>query len=429
MSSTDFFKQYYSRTMIRKNGNHGLLLEKLLSHFNVNRQEFRFIQIAGSAGKGSTAHMISSILQAGSIPHGLFTGPHLSRYEERFQINGVEMPASVLEKLAGEVEKGIKTFPQEKELGHMHIMILIGLLWYSRNGIGLVVYENGVGGRSDPAILFDPVIAVLTEITKDHTQLLGAEIEEITADKAAIIKKETACAICGMRNPAARRYLKKLSETAASPFLFYGEGFSAESRESKRSPSVFDYIGKRILRNVELSVPGLHQIQNAASAIAAVIELAELVPEINEKAIRSGLQAVQIPARYEKIAKNGRTIILDGAHNVLELETLARNMKNDGMSPRAVIFSASSNKNSTEMINAVFYPEADYYMVPSPFAERRMEKGELEETANRIGLRWKWVSDAKTALDETFQSTEKGDTILITGSLYFAGEARQVLMT
>ncbi|WP_157888151.1 bifunctional folylpolyglutamate synthase/dihydrofolate synthase [Bacillus marinisedimentorum] len=429
MSYSNFFKRYYSRTMNRKNGYHAVLLEKLLSHFDLDPREFQFIQIAGSAGKGSTAHFLSAILTASDVAHGLFTGPHLSRYEERFQINGEEMPAPDLEKLSSEVEKGLKTFQEEQELGHMHLMILIGLLWYSRNGIGLVVYENGVGGKSDPAILFDPLIAVLTEITKDHTQLLGTEIEDITADKAAIIKSGTASVICGMRSPAARSYLRALSETAAVPFLFFGEDFSVESRRSARGTSVFDYSGKKDLKRLELSAPGYHQIQNAATAIAAVCELAGLTSAGNEEAIRLGLQVVRIPARYEMVTKNGRNVVIDGAHNVLELETLARNLKNDGMSPQAVIFSASSNKNSTEMINSVFYPEARYDIVPSPFAERRVNKEAVERMMDSTGLTWEWQADAGTALNKAFQSTEKGDTILITGSLYFAGEARRLLMT
>ncbi len=207
-------------------------MNELLELCSIHLEDFDFVQIAGSCGKGSTAHFISSMLHENEIPHGLFTGPHLQYYEERFRINHEQISREEFARIVLDIAGKLKSFPRFQEVGHMHMMILIALSFFKNHHIRLVIFENGVGGATDPSNVFSPLVAVLTEITLDHCHLLGNSIAEITQDKLEVIKKSTQYVVCGMENPEARELLYTKEKASNSSFVFYERDYGSNNEST-----------------------------------------------------------------------------------------------------------------------------------------------------------------------------------------------------
>nr|WP_239541019.1 Mur ligase family protein [Pullulanibacillus pueri] len=398
-------------------------MEHLLQLFNIDLEQFKIIQITGSCGKGSTAAFMASILKEAQISYGLFTGPHLIDYEERFVINGERMESDDFQRIVLRIKNTLG--PRDlQDVGHMHLMILIALLWFLEHQIGLIVFENGAGGASDPSNVFKPMIACLTEITLDHMHLLGDTIEAITRDKAAIIKRETAAVICGMFNETARQELFTLERELSRQFAFIGRDFHCVEREEgftyKSSHWQFDSLTPSLL--------GDHQYQNAANAIRVMEALSTLGFNVSEEAIIRGIRRTVWPGRLEKFSRRECAVYLDGAHNPFELKTLSHNLKTRSILPQLIMVSFASRKNIVAMLRALHFPQARYIVVPSPFVERRQSKEAVEAAFHEVNLDYIYAEGVAEAMGVVDSRLRPEETLLVTGSLYLVGEMRKWLL-
>ena len=254
------------------------------------------MQIAGSCGKGSTTFLLSSMLHENGFVHGVFTGPHLSKYEERFRMNDEQISEEEFSQIVLDIADRLRSYPRFQEIGHMHVMVLIALFFFKNHHIRLVIFENGVGGASDPSNVFNPIVAVLTEITLDHCHLLGSTIEEITEDKLHIVKNETQLVVCGMTNPAARAIAEAKEKEANQPFVFYGRDYHCGNVRTSVQSNQFDYKGiESNLNQLSLHLLGEHQVQNTANALAALECLAKLGYGFDEGKVRKAIESMSHP--------------------------------------------------------------------------------------------------------------------------------------
>lgn len=430
VSALEFLNQFYERTINRKNKHHLELMSELLEQCSITLDDFDFVQIAGSCGKGSTAHFISSILRENNIKHGLFTGPHLEHYEERFQVNGQQISASEFAQIVMDIAEKLSDYPRFHEVGHMHIMILIALSYFKNHQIQLVIFENGVGGKSDPSNIFQPMIAVLTEITLDHCHLLGHSIEAITKDKLQIIKEGTSSVVCGMQNTEAREVLFNKEKNTAAFFFFYERDYGAQKITAGLQHNRFDYKGvKQTIRDIVLPLAGDHQIQNAANALATIECLAKKGVPFSAEKIRKGLERVFIPCRMEHVHHNGISFLFDGAHNSLELKTLKKNLQRLQVKVSNMIMTVSSNKDIQDMVQAIYLEGAEIYLVPNPFMERRVSFAEITsylDTLNAVSYRT--FPTIEAALNTLYEEAGKEEHVtLVTGSLYLVGRIKNII--
>jgi dihydrofolate synthase/folylpolyglutamate synthase len=422
-----YLQRFNSRTTNRTDGAHIRIMEELLSIFNINVNDFKIIQITGSCGKGSTANFISSMLAAHNIDHGLFTGPHLKRYEERFMHNRTLIPTEHFVSLVEEIKNTLDTvYHKEKEVGHMHIMLLIALMFFQERGIHLIIFENGVGGKSDPSNVFTPFISVITEITIDHSHLLGKTIRDITRDKAGIIKKETPYAVCGMVAQEAREYIQEVeSEFTYTKFFWWKKDYTGIAKEITVHGGVFDYIGTIYnLENVTIHMVGRHQIQNASNALCVIEILAREGYSINEKMMYQGIQTMNFNGRMEQLECFGKKIILDGAHNPLQLTLLQENLREIGIEQKKYLLSFTSNKEYRELARVLSNEDAHYYIVASPFKERRVDREELEEALSAYHVKYTYYDTIEEGMKEAIRSLNEDEVLIITGSLYLVGFVR-----
>lgn len=428
LRALNYLSQFNTRTMNRTNGLHHQIMQELLDLFSIRPHDFKLVQITGSCGKGSTAHFISSILSYHSYRHGLFTGPHLNRYEERFMCNGEMIEQDEFSAIVLEVEKKLSGYHYEQEVGHMHVMIVIALLFFQRKGIDLIIFENGVGGKADPSNIFDPIIAVLTEITLDHSHLLGSTIEEIIIDKSCIIKDSTKYVICGMNNVQARNYLLKIEAHDPAAFLFFNRDYVNLIKQADETGSTFHFKSEHLLlENIDLSLIGTHQVQNASNALAVIEAFIRLGYEFNEYMIHSALKSVHIPCRMEILEKNGVKFLFDGAHNILEMKTLKKNIDLLGLPISTVILSISSNKDIARMLQAIEITDATYIITPHPFLERNISRREIEEAFQTFETNnYMYNPNLEDTIKSIYENTKGNTFILVTGSLYLVGYVKSI---
>ncbi|WP_047152319.1 bifunctional folylpolyglutamate synthase/dihydrofolate synthase [Aneurinibacillus tyrosinisolvens] len=420
----DYLTQFNTRVTDRRNGAHLKTMRELLALFGLDTAGYQIIQITGSCGKGSTAHFLSSMLAAHGIHHGLFTGPHLDTYEERFAYNGETIPASLFISFIEEIKARLETeYDAEKSVGHMHVMVLIALMFFQKKGAGLLVFENGVGGESDPSNVFDPFISVITEITIDHSHLLGNTIREIVRNKAAIIKKSTAYAVCGMTEPQARIELQHAeNERISTRFLYWNREYESTIREVTKAGSRFDYKGFSLsLDGVKINMPGRHQVQNASTALCVMEILRREGFGVEEEAVRKGLSSMRFSGRMEWREVGGRKILLDGAHNPLQLQALANYVKESGIERKRILVSFTSNRDMEETARLLAEMNAPFYAAPSPFKERRVGREDVERNFHKYGVGCTYCDTVEEAFRQAMSGLQEDEVLIVTGSLYLVG--------
>lgn len=426
-----FLSQFNGRITRRDNGFHHTVMRELLALFAIDINQFDFIQITGSCGKGSTAHLISAVLTYHSYDHGLFTGPHLNDYEERFVCNGQQINREEFVSIVMDIKEKLNHYHNENEVGHMHVMILTALIYFKKRGIKLIVFENGVGGKTDPSNIIDPLIAVITEITLDHSHLLGSTIEEIIIDKSCIIKESTKYAICGMNNVQARNYLLKIEAHDVATFIFINRDYGFLLRQAEETGSIFHYKGAHLqLENQKLPLLGAHQVQNASNALAVIEALMNLGYKLEIDMIQKALNNVQIACRMEMIEKSGVNFLFDGAHNTLELRTLKENINALGLKVSHIILSISSNKDIEKMLDSIDFDDAEYIITPHPFLERNSNRQIIEQTFQSLGKnQFVYFSDLKGVMEHIDRHSTDNEIVVVTGSLYLVGYVKEFLFS
>ncbi|NGP45497.1 hypothetical protein G4V62_11210 [Bacillaceae bacterium SIJ1] len=301
----------------------------------------------------------------------------------------------------------------------MHLMILAALMWFKQNGIRLVVFENGVGGRADPSNILNPIIACLTEMTLDHQDLLGPTLEDIVADKAAIVKQTTQKLILGSANADVRRLVR--DHVANTTIVALTEEYTISGYNDRLNyRSEYHNVAEQPLHTT-----ALFQKQNAGTALAALEALMAYNVPIHWERALNALSHVQIPCRYEKRTFRDGLVLIDGAHNPYEMETLMKAMALDKFIPDRVVLSLTTGRSSLDMLKPLSQLNASFDVIASPFKERRMPKAEIHQAFTDLGLSWTYYDH----LDLFLQTSPfKKQQTLITGSLYLAGVLRTYII-
>jgi len=350
------------------------------------QQSLRFVHVAGTNGKGSVCAMLESICRAAGLKTGLFTSPHLVRYNERIQVNRRSIPNE-------EVIRGINQIQaliSEHDLNpsFFEITMALAFLYFLKSAVDIVVLETGLGGRLDATNIVMPIVSVLTSIDLDHQRILGNSLAEIAREKAGIIKQ-------GVPVVSAPQYAEvcRVFESVA------------QSHDTQIQYAEFPSPPFR------LALAGSRQQLNAAVAVDA---LAQANLAISPQAITTGLASVFWPGRFQQVAPN---LILDGAHNPAASWQLVQTWKecHRGTTP-TVIFGGLKDKNLSQMLEALSQIASRFFLVPVQ-NDRSASPSDLKAPSYLPSTVY---PNVKTAID---QARTLPDPILVTGSLYLVGEA------
>src|SRR6266571_4765553 len=400
--------------------------ETLLEALGNPHKSFLSVQIAGTNGKGSTAVMLDSICRAAKIRTGLFTSPHLVSITERIKINGEPISEDDFARIATEVRSTAEELVRRAELETLptffeHVTAIV-LLAFREAKIELAVLETGLGGRLDSTTAARADIVAITPIAMDHEEYLGHTIEEIAAEKAAIIRPGVTAVIAPQAKEATRIIRRRCEDVEVTPRIVEHQTdayplATASGSVTDRLLVTFEKMND-VYEDVQLGLRGRHQIDNAAVAIALAEALRERGFAISRAAIIEGLEKAKHPGRLE-LWEGKPPILFDGAHNPAAAAALRSYLDEFVTQPITMIFGAMRDKRLSEMADILF-SKADQLILTQIDNPRAASLEELGAAAppNFDRSRIRQASSIEAALQSAYSVTVPENLILVTGSLY-----------
>ena len=406
-------------------------MRALLKDFGDPHKKIRSVHIAGTKGKGSTATMLATMLQACGHKVGLYTSPHITDIRERIQVNGQMISQAALARLICRAQPTIDKLSADKPT-FFEIFTGIAFCHFLNEGVDLAVVETGLGGRLDSTNVLRPAVCGFTSISRDHTQQLGGSLSKIAAEKAGILKSNTP-AVSVPQDPEAKRALKQAARESKARLMFTGEDIDFSYRvESSRQDGCHTRICLTTPRSrfEHLPVPllGEHQALNCGLALALLDQLKSQGVKIDDRAAIQGLAGVYLPGRMEMIHDDPR-ILVDGAHNAASMHALMRaigqHIPYDSM---VMVFGCAGDKDIDGMIaeiatgaDKVIFTQAS----SNPRAAKPQRLAEVyEEATGRVS---QTTEDLREAIRIARSAVSREDLICICGSFCLVGEAKFLL--
>jgi dihydrofolate synthase / folylpolyglutamate synthase len=463
-------------------------ISRLMSALDNPHRSFLSVHVAGTNGKGSTSAIIASILKTAGFKVGLFTSPHIISFTERIRVNGEEITENEVIELAEEI-KDIVVHLGDFLPTFFEVVTTMALLYFKRKKVDIAVIEVGMGGRLDATNIITPEISIITNISYDHKEFLGDTLKEIAHEKAGIIKKGVPVAASYQESEAMKVIEQKAIEKNSELYI-YGRDFSSILKREDISGICFDYSSgdSFTINNLVLPLAGEHQMQNASVAIKAVELLSKKLtsdfsfpasnknlhlysslsptPPINPEGfrdsplvgegdhrflnttphhfIRKGFEDVRWPGRLE-IIKEDPPMLIDGAHNPAAAMALSKALKKNfpEKNKRIILVLGIMGDKDARGIMEPLLPLASEIILTAPAYSRSASPEKLAgiaaslgffdvriaptmkdavEMATEIGL-----SDKRQGLGNLPHNPSPAPLILITGSFYTIGEAKEVL--
>ncbi len=394
-------------------------VERILNAIGDPHKEIQTIHIGGTNGKGSTAAMMSSILQKEGYRVGLYTSPHLIRFTERIKVNGKEIEEEEVAALAGWMRKEIEASGILPPFTFFDFTTAMALHYFKQKLVDLAILEVGLGGRLDSTNVVDPLIAIITNIAKDHEEYLGKSILKIAQEKAGIIKKGRPL-ITAATQPLVLRLFSKVCQGKESPCFRVGKEF----RYVRAEDGDFDYEGlNRKLWGIHLNLKGFHQVINATTALGAMEVLEDLGYRVSTHAMIDGLKEVDWPGRLEIVSSSPR-VILDGAHNPAGALVLKESLEKEFQYQNLILLIGIMKDKDIPSMLHLLAPLAHHIIFTKPHTDRAAAPSLLKKALGQNGKKAEIAEDLREAIERGLSLTQEEDLLCITGSLYTVGEAR-----
>lgn len=411
-------------------------MEYMMKKLESPQRCLTFIHVAGTNGKGSTCAMLTSMLRANGYNVGMFTSPDLEKFTNRFKYNDQDIPDSILVQLVNELKPIVDQLTQTS-LGlptMFEISTAIAVLYYATvSKPDFVIWETGLGGRLDATNVITPILSIITNIGYDHVDLLGATLQEITKEKAGIIKLGVPI-ITTVEQVEALEIIRQTARTCRSSMFAINEQFHIQCLHMVENEQTFTFFGPfRTLKAMQLTMNGVHQVKNAAAALMAL----ELLQQhkgiiLTDKHIRMGLRCAVWPGRLEMI-KNCPRLLIDGAHNPEGAATLAEALQSTYSYQRLhIMIGMLSMKHHSAVLRHIL-PLADLVIFTEPNDERKLDANSLYQIAKHI-LADKCLPmmlverDWQQALRKLQSYTQPNDLALVTGTLYLIADVRSHIL-
>lgn len=392
------------------------------------QQAFKSIHIAGTNGKGSTSHMLAAILQTGGYKTGLYTSPHLKDFRERIKIDGQFCSEEFVVRFTARIQHLI----DEIEPSFFEITVAMAFTWFAEQKVDIAVIETGLGGRLDSTNIIQPELSIITNIGWDHMNMLGNTLPEIAAEKAGIIKKNIPV-IIGEWLPETRPVFEKQyalindDSSIQPPFVFAAE---------ERWVSDWQYQHHLLEVTVaqhqsderhtyQLDLPGIYQLKNLLSVLAATHQLEKKGWNCNHEVIKKALTQVKkktgLHGRWELIHQHP-SVILDVGHNADGMKAIREQLEHCTYQHLHIIIGMVKDKD-IDAVLALLPQHANYHFTQAQIP-RALDAKSLQEQAVQFGLKGNVYTDVNIALKEVLAKANPNDLILICGSVFLVGEVQ-----
>ena len=409
------------QSLPRLSGEPGLdRMKALLAALGAPQKRGRYVHIAGTNGKGSVAAFTANILQKAGFKTGLTISPYVLDFRERFQIDGQMIPPEALERLAAKVRAAAETLAETPV--QFEAVTALALCWFDEEHCDVAVLETGLGGRFDATnAVENTLVAAITRIDLDHTELLGDMVEKIAAEKAGIVKPGCIAVTYPVQEKEA------LQAIAAACIREKADLVAPEAEDIHlRRGGLFENRMEYGGYEVNLALPGAHQACNAAMAIEIALALWRQGLDIPDEAILEGLEATRFPARIE-VLRRQPLVLLDGSHNPAGAAALAATLGAQKLPQKpAAVLGVLADKAAAEMLRALGDSFSTIYAV-TPDCPRAMSADELARLASQElpEVPAYPCADLGQALDTALGLPQGA---VVCGSLYLAAQARPMLL-
>lgn len=370
---------------------------KLDNHLGNPHKSYPTIHVAGTNGKGSTCHMIASVLQAAGYKVGLYTSPHLKDFRERIRING----ALCEQDFVVDFIKKHKTFFEENQLSFFEMTVGMAFQYFKEEQVDIAVIETGLGGRLDSTNIITPLVSVITSIDKDHTAILGNTLTKIASEKAGIIKKGVPVVIGERRGWLRSRFRESAIQKSSS---YHQVDHRATSSET--------------------DLKGVYQKYNSRTAKLAL----KILKQANsftytEDQFTTGMRQVMnttgLRGRYELLQENPR-VIVETAHNIAGITTLVAQLKDEDYERLHIVIGMVSDKDVYAVVQLL--PEEAMYYLVAPDVPRAMPVDLLSQHFKKLGLKHASFKSVSEGLSVAKSQVQPNDLIVVTGSVFVVAE-------
>ena len=383
-------------------------------------RKFRCVHVAGTNGKGSVSHSVASVLQEAGYKVGLFTSPHLKDFRERVRVNGEMMSEEFVIDFVARFRKAFEViYPSFFEA-----CVAMAFDYFAKCNVDVAVVEVGLGGRLDSTNIISPDLCVITNISFDHTGILGDTLEKIAAEKAGIMKKNVPVVIGEAGDGGVRTVFEQTAANVGCPIHFVED----EMKEVKAEPRA---DGETALLHFcvdgfefETDLTGDYQHRNMPTALLAIRQLQKQGYKITDEAIRSGLRHVtgntHLLGRWQKIGENPLTIC-DTGHNEAGIRYVTRQIAATPHRKLRFVYGVMKDKDVAHILPLLPRVDVEYYFTQAS-TPRAMPCGALKEKANGAGLPGKAYGSVAEALRAARAESEEGDLVFVGGSTYVVAE-------
>jgi dihydrofolate synthase / folylpolyglutamate synthase len=406
-------------------------MQTLLESMENPQFAYPVVHIAGSKGKGSTAAMIAAVLQESGYKVGLYTSPHMIDFNERIQING---EAIAHERIINLIQQKKETIEAVKKISTFEVATALAFQYFMEEKVDVAVVEVGLGGRLDATNLVKPFLTLITSISLDHTAILGDTLEKIATEKAGIMKRDVPVIIAHQTSEVLT-HLKNIAKERGCQAFAADEWVLAVPLKMEINSQAIRYQFATEARDQQLLLPrdpyeisiplvGKHQIENAASALLAILWLSQHGLKITYSQIISGFSHTRWPGRFEIIHETP-LIIIDSAHNPDSAEKL-KLLITEVLPGKKVtmIFGASEDKDVYGMLR-VLRGIVDHFIFTESVHPRAMPVAKLEEIARELELSCESILPIEEAVRKIITSFTDHNVYIAAGSIFVAAAVKE----
>ncbi len=369
----------------------------LANYLDNPHHTFKSIHVAGTNGKGSTSHMMASVLQEAGYKVGLYTSPHLKDFRERIKINGIMIPKRKVSSFVGKHQG----FFKNNKLSFFEMTVGLAFHYFAQSKVDIAIIEVGLGGRLDSTNIISPELSVITNIGLDHTQFLGTTLEAIAKEKAGIIKSKVPVVI-GELHPDTKKVFQQVAKQKSAPIIF----------AEKQEVSLFD-----------CDLKGNYQVKNQRTAIAALKTLTKKGFKISQTDIQRGIGSVVsntgLLGRWQ-VLQTLPTLVCDTAHNKEGLFLTMHQLQQTALSTLHIVFGVVGDKDLGAIL-PLLPPNARYYFC-APNIPRAMSAAILNQKAEEFSLVGKSYSTVNKAVKAALKTASNNDVIYVGGSTFVVAE-------
>ncbi len=388
---------------------------KLDAHFSHPHKAYKTIHIGGTNGKGSTSHMLSSILISSGYKVGLFTSPHIKDFRERIRVNS----QTISKKFVKDFIEKEQSFLESIKPSFFELTTIMALKYFEEKKVDIAIIEVGLGGRLDSTNIITPILSLITNISFDHTEFLGDTLEKIAFEKAGIIKPKVPI-IIGESLPQTQDVFLLKAKESLSPIFF------ADKDDEIKSFKILSYGGIKITTKnfgkLFTDLNGAYQRKNINTVVCSVKHLRLQGLNISNENVKKGLSMVYttgLMGRWQKI-RSYPNIVVDTGHNLSGWEYIVKQLELQKAKSLRIIFGMLSDKDYEAIMNLL--PKNAIYYITKASSKRAITEDVLLKKALSLGLKAKSFANVRAAYKEALKDASKNDFIFIGGSTYIVAD-------